>query len=412
MTRAVKHLTTLYTCIGPPPDGCGAIGDGAVAWEGDQIIWLGPTSDMPADLASEAEDFSGREVFLAPGLVDCHTHLAFSGWRADEFQQRCRGASYQEIAAAGGGIWSTVRRTRAATEDELYHLARQHLRHMAALGVVAVEAKSGYGLSVADELKLLRVYRRLAATAPLRIVSTFLGAHTVPPEFRSQREAYVRLVIEDMLPLVAAGQLASFCDVFVEEGAFSPSEGREILEAAKKYGLRPKLHVDQLHDGGGAELAAQVGAISADHLEHTGPAGIAALARAGVVAVCLPIATLYLRQPALDARAYFAAGVPVAVATDFNPGTAPCHSLPTAMALACVLNRMSPAAALRAATITAAQAVGLEQEFGCLAPGRRMHALLVAAPTVDQWLYRFAWPLPERVWLNGRELHEAFPEAA
>lgn len=398
--------------MGFPPEGTGAIADGAVAWEGERIIWLGPTCDMPADLAAEAEDFSGREVFLAPGLVDCHTHLAFGGWRADEFEQRCRGVSYQEIAAAGGGILSTVRRTRSATEEELYHQARRHLRLMAALGVVAVEAKSGYGLSLADEIKLLRVYRRLARTTPIRIVSTFLGAHAIPPEYCGHREAYVRLVIEEMLPRVAADQLAAFCDVFVEEGAFSPDEGRAILDAAQKYGLCPKLHVDQLRDGGGAELAAQVGAISADHLEHTGPQGIAALARAGVVAVCLPIATLYLRQPALDARAFFAAGVPVAVATDFNPGTAPCHSLPTAMALACVLNRMSPAAALRAATATAARAVGLEQEFGCLAPGRRMHALLVAAPTVDHWLYRFAWPMPERVWLNGRDLHDAFPEAA
>jgi imidazolonepropionase len=398
--------------MGSPPEGCGAIADGAVVWEGERIIWLGPTGDMPADLAAQAEDFSGREVFLAPGLVDCHTHLAFGGWRADEFQQRCQGASYQEIAAAGGGILSTVRRTRAASEEELYHRARRHLRIMAALGVVAVEAKSGYGLSLVDELKLLRVYRRLAATTPMRIVSTFLGAHTVPQEYRGQREAYLRLVIDEMLPQIAAEQLAAFCDVFVEEGAFSVAEGRQILDAAKKYGLRPKLHVDQLHDGGGAELAAQVGAISADHLEHTGPEGITALARAGVVAVCLPIASLYLRQPALDARAFFAAGVPVAVATDFNPGTAPCHSLPTAMALACLLNRMSPSAALRAATVTAAQAVGLEQEYGCLAPGRPMHALLVAAPTVDHWLYRFAWPLPERVWLQGRDLQDAFPEAA
>jgi imidazolonepropionase len=407
--QTLKHVARLYTCTGSDPDDAGLIADAAIAWEGERICWVGPTAALPVEFDHAATDLSGKVCFLAPGLVDCHTHLAFGGWRADEFALRCRGATYQEIAAAGGGIASTVRKTRAAAEEELYAVARRRLRQMAALGVGTVECKSGYGLTVADELKLLRVYRRLGASTPMRIVSTVLGAHVVPPEYTQHRGDYVSLLTEELLPRVAAEGLAEFCDVFVEDGAFTSAEGRTILEAGKRLGLRPKLHVDQLHDGGGAVLAAEVGAISADHLEYTGPTGIAALARAGVVAVTLPLASLYLRQPPLDARPYQAAGVPVAVATDFNPGTAPCHSLPTALALACIMNRMTPAAALRGATQVAARALALH-DVGTLAPRQRMNALLVEAPDVEHWLYRLADPPPARVWLGGRELAEAFPE--
>lgn len=409
MTEVLKNVARLYTCTGADANDAGQITDAAIAWEGERIVWVGPTATLPAALERGAMDLGGRVCFVAPGLIDCHTHLAFGGWRADEFALRCRGATYLEIAAAGGGIASTVRQTRAASADELYAVARRRLRAMAALGVGTVECKSGYGLTIADEMKLLRVYRRLAESTPMRIVSTVLGAHVVPREYKERRADYVKLVVEELLPRVAGEGLAEFCDVFVEDGAFTIDEAREILEAGKRLGLRPKLHVDQLHDGGGAALAAEVGAISADHLEYTGPAGIAALAAASVVAVTLPLASLYLRQPPLDARPYHAAGVPVAVATDFNPGTAPCHSLPTAMALACIMNRMTPAAALRGATQIAAQALAL-RDLGTLAPGQRMNAMLVEAPDVDHWLYRLAAQPPAQVWLGGRQLADVFPE--
>ena len=283
---------------------------------------------------------------MIPGLVDCHTHLAFAGWRADEFEQRLRGRSYLDIARAGGGIMSTVRQTRAATEADLLRRAAGFLREMLTLGVTTVECKSGYGLEPDAELKLLRVYRQLAKEQPVRLVPTFLGAHVVPPEFRDNRAGYVDLLADRMIPALAKEKLAACCDVFVEESAFSVAEARRILRAGQKSGLSAKLHADQLTSGGGAELAAELGALSADHLEHISDAGIRAMATAGVVAVSLPLASLYLGQPPMPARRLIEAGVAVAVATDFNPGSAPSFHLPLALTLACTLQRMTPAEAL------------------------------------------------------------------
>ncbi|HEY5596271.1 MAG TPA: imidazolonepropionase, partial [Candidatus Bipolaricaulota bacterium] len=260
----------------------------ALAWEGERITWLGPQDQLPSTYAGlERVDAHGK--LMVPGLVDCHTHLAFGGWRADEFEQRLLGKPYLEIAKEGGGIARTVRQTRASSESELYEKALKHLQEMTCLGVSTVECKSGYGLDLETELKLLRVYRQLAKTQPNRIVSTFLGAHVVPPEYKSKRADYVKLLTHDMIPAVAAEKLARFCDAFVEDSAFSVEEARTILEAGKAHGLRPKLHADQLSDGDGARLAAELGAISADHLEHVSDDGIAALAQAGVVAVSLPL---------------------------------------------------------------------------------------------------------------------------
>ena len=411
MSRALIHIRRLYTCAAPGSATPPLLEDAAIVWTGDRITWLGPTADLPAEHRKWAIHWSGQSGFLMPALVDCHTHLVFGGWRAHEFAQRCRGATYQEIAAAGGGIASTMRATRAASADELYGLALERLRQMVALGVGTVECKSGYGLALADELKLLRVQRRLAESTRLRLVSTFLGAHVVPPEYRSERERYVALVCAEMLPQIAAEGLAQFCDVFVEEGAFSQDEARRVLTMAQRLGLRPKLHVDQLQDGGGAALAAELGAISADHLEHTGAAGIEALARAGVIAVTLPLATLYLRQPPLDARTFLAAGVPVAVATDFNPGTAPSWNLPLAMGLACIMNRLTPEQALAGATRIAAQAIGVADEVGSLEVGKRMDAMWVEAPDIDHWLYRLGDPRPTCGWIAGQPHLQAVPPA-
>ena len=360
--------------------------DAALAWDGDRITWVGPAVAIPSGFASvPVEDADGRAVF--PGLVDCHTHLAFGGWRADEFELRIQGATYLDIAARGGGIASTVRQTRAASEAELEARAGRWLAAMRELGVTTVECKSGYGLDRDTELRLLRVYQHLALSQPSRIVPTYLGAHVVPVEYRERRAEYVRFVIEEMIPAVAAGRLAECCDAFVERSAFSVEEARAILQAGVAAGLRPKLHADQLSDGGGAKLAAEVGALSADHLEHISDAGIAAMAAAGVVAVSLPLATMYLNQPPMPARRLIDAGVAVAVATDFNPGSAPSFHLPFALTLACTLQRMTPAEALKGATVYAARALGREAEVGSLEAGKYADFAVFDVPDVTQWLY-------------------------
>ena len=385
----LRNIGLLATCR--PAGGQGdihGIPGAAVAWTGDTIQWVGPESALPAEHAcGESLDAGGRLV--VPGLVDCHTHLAFGGWRADEFEQRLQGASYLDIARAGGGIMSTVRATRAATDQELLARATAALEGMRRLGVTTVECKSGYGLDLETELRLLRLYRALAASQPSRIVATFLGAHVVPAEHRADRGAYLRLLLEEMLPAVAAEGLAQCCDVFVEETAFSVEEARRILLAGRAAGLAPKLHADQLSAGGGAELAAEVSAVSADHLECASDAGIAAMASAGVVAVSLPIATLYLRQAPMPARKFIEAGVPVAVATDFNPGSAPSWDLPLAMMLACHLQRMTPAEVLKGATSIAARAIGLAGKAGEVAVGCRADLAVIDSPDVNHWLYHY-----------------------
>lgn len=360
----------------------------AVAWEGDTIRWVGPESELPPDRArGESLDAGGRLV--VPGLVDCHTHLAFGGWRADEFERRLQGATYLDIAREGGGIMSTVRATRAASDDELLRRASDALEGMRRLGVTTVECKSGYGLDLDTELRLLRTYRRLGAMQSTRLVPTFLGAHVVPAEHRADRAVYIRALLEQMIPAVAAEGLAACCDVFVEDTAFSVDEARRILLAGRAAGLAPKLHADQLSAGGGAELAAEVGALSADHLECASDAGIAAMARAGVVAVSLPIATLYLRQQPMPARKFIDAEVPVAVATDFNPGSAPSWDLPLAMMLACHLQRMTPPEALKGATSIAARALGLGGQAGEVSVGARADLAVIDSPDVNHWLYHF-----------------------
>ncbi len=387
--KLMENISQLATCRseGAQAD-IHAITDAALVWDGTDVAWVGPRKDLPARYRP-AERFDAGGGLVTPGLVDCHTHLAFGGWRAEEFELRIRGQSYLEIARAGGGIARTVRLTRESSEEALADRARGFLREMVTLGVTTVECKSGYGLDRENELKLLRVYRGLAASGPARIVATFLGAHTVPPEYRSDREGYLRLLVDDLIPEVARSGLASCCDVFVEDSAFTLEEARRSLGAAKAAGLALKLHADQLGAGGGAELAAELAALSADHLEHASERGIVAMARAGTVAVSLPLASLYLAQPPMPSRRFIAAGVPVAVATDFNPGSAPSYHLPLALTLACTLQRMTPAEALKGATVIAARAVGLERRVGSLEPGKAADFAVFDAPDVNHWLYHF-----------------------
>jgi imidazolonepropionase len=403
----LRNIGFLATCRAGGAQGeVHQVREAAVAWRDDTIAWVGPERDLPADFRGDTVLDAGGGL-VVPGLVDCHTHLAFGGWRADEFEQRIAGATYLEIARRGGGIASTVARTRAATDDELLAGCRSHLTGMRALGVTTVECKSGYGLDPDAELRLLKLYRRLAEEGPTRVVATLLGAHVVGPEFRERRDEYVDLVIGEMIPRAAVGGLARFCDVFVEETAFSVAEARRILRAGQAAGLGAKLHADQLSTGGGAELAAELGAVSADHLERISDGGIEAMARAGTVAVSLPLASLYLHQPPLPARRLIEAGVPVAVATDFNPGSAPSWHLPLALTLACTMQRMTPAEALKGATIIAARAIGLDGAVGSVEPGKRADLAVIGSPDPNHWLYHFRPNACRCTILGGRVVHEA-----
>ncbi len=349
----------------------GAIEDGALAAAEGRIAWIGPLAGLPGRpeaLARRVVDLEGR--WVTPGLVDCHTHLVYGGDRAGEFEMRLEGASYEEIARAGGGILSTVAATRAADEDALYESAAGRLKALLAEGVTTIEIKSGYGLDLMNETKQLRVARRLGADFPVEVATTFLGAHAVPPEFEGRSAAYVEAVIE-MLPTIAGSGLADAVDAFCETIGFSPEETARVFEAARACGLPVKLHADQLSDLGGAALAARFGALSADHVDYTGEDGVAALAGAGTVAVLLPGAFYFLRETQAPPIAGFrAAGVRIALATDSNPGSAPLTSILAVLNLACTLFRMTPEEALAGVTRNGARALGLGASHGTLEAGK------------------------------------------
>jgi len=399
----LKNISILYTCRdeGVQPD-VHPIENAAVVWMDDKIEWVGKESEIPEKYRSGMSFDAGGNMVI-PGLVDCHTHLCFGGWRADEFEMRIQGQSYLDIAKAGGGILSTVKATRTASEDELYEKAYGLLKKIQQQGVTAIECKSGYGLSLEDELKQLRVYKRLKEETPLHIVTTFLGAHTFPPEFKENREGYIELIINEMIPAVAEENLAEFCDIFVEESAFTIEEARTIFEAGKKHGLIPKLHADQLSSGGGAELAAEVGAVSADHLEQISNEGIRQMAEKGVVGVTLPLASLYTQQPYLNCRPLVEGGVKVAVATDFNPGSAPTFDLPLAMMLTCNHGRLTPAEVLKGTTIYAAKAINRNQTLGSIEPGKSADFLVINAENVNEWLYHYKGARVTSGFLKGKQ---------
>ena len=347
--------------------GYGLIEDAAILIEGGRIAWVGPRAQAPS--GHDTTDCEGR--LATPGLIDCHTHLVYGGSRAHEFEQRLTGVSYAEIAKAGGGIASTVRMTRAESEADLAASALRRLDSLLAEGVTTNEVKSGYGLDRDTEIKMLKVARELSQWRPVEVVTTYLGAHALPPEFKDNRAGYLELVCRDVMPAVAQAKLADAVDAFCEGIAFSVEETRGVFAAAKALGLPVKLHAEQLSNLGGSAMAAEFGALSVDHIEYLDQAGVDAIARSGTVAVLLPGAFYYLREkqaPPVDALRR--AGVPIAVATDLNPGTSPVHSILTAMNMACVLFGLTPEEALRGVTDNAAKALGL-YDRGLLTPGMR-----------------------------------------
>ncbi|MVA96833.1 imidazolonepropionase [Nitratireductor sp. CAU 1489] len=349
----------------------GLIDRGAIGVEAGRIAWAAEADAMPAGWSGvETESFGGR--LATPALVDCHTHLVFGGNRAREFELRLEGASYEEIARAGGGIVSTVSATRALTEDALVESALPRLDRLIGEGVATIEVKSGYGLTVADELKMLRAARRLEKLRPVRVRTSYLGAHAVPPEYKDRADAYIDEVAIPGLEAAGAEGLADAVDGFCEGIAFSPGQIARVFDRAKALGLPVKLHAEQLSDLGGAKLAASYGALSADHLEYLGQDGVAAMAKAGSVAVLLPGAFYFLRETERPpVAALRAAGVPIAVATDCNPGSSPMTSLLLAVNMACTLFRLTPEEALAGATREAALALGLGDEIGTITPGKR-----------------------------------------
>jgi imidazolonepropionase len=409
-TLALLHASQLVTLAGPKRPRAGAelsdlsiIPEGGMLVQNGLIAAVGTSEEIERNLPSDAEviDATGRVVL--PGFVDAHAHPVFRGNRVDEFELRAKGATYEQIAAGGGGIRSTVRKTRAASEDELLAQAKKHALWFLQGGTTTVEAKSGYGLTVEDELKILRVIRRLNAETPIEFVPTFLGAHAIPEEFRSAPEQYVALVIHEMLPAVAEEQLAEYCDIFCERGYFDASATRRILGAAKAAGLKLRMHADQLTNSGGAALAAELGAVTADHLEQTNAVEIAALGEAGVQPVLLPGSVYSLgltRYP--RARDMIEAGLAVVVATDFNPGSSPTPSMPMILSLAITQMKMSPAEALSAATINAAYSLARGDKIGSLEVGKSANFSIFDCANYREIAYYFGLSQVDSVYIGGR----------
>lgn len=352
--------------------------------------------------AEQIIDAEGR--LATPGLADAHTHLIFGGWRQDELADKLHGVPYLDILARGGGILSTVRATRAATEAELLEKGRRALLEMQRFGVTACEAKSGYGLETETELRQLRVIRQLGQECAMDLAPTLLGAHALPPEYQADREGYLRLLCEEMIPRAAAEGLARFCDVFCEEGVFTAEESRRILLAGKAHGLLPKLHADEIHPIGGSQLAGELGAVSAEHLIVCPEEGMERMARSGVIACLLPCTSLYLGARFAPARRLVEKGVAIAIATDFNPGSCPCLNLQLAMSLGCLYYRLTPEEVLTAVTLNGAAAMGLAGRLGSVEPGKQCDLALWDAPDLNYLCYRMGSNLCTSVIKNAVRL--------
>ncbi|MEH7265245.1 imidazolonepropionase [Priestia megaterium] len=387
----------------------GIIEHGSVVVENGLITFVG--SDVEAEryvhtLNGHITTIDASGKIVTPGLIDAHTHIVFGGSREKELEMRLNGAKYIDILKAGGGILQTTTSTREATEDQLIQETSKRLNRFLQYGVTTVEAKSGYGLTLEDELKQLRAAKKLHEKHPVDLVSTFMGAHAVPVEYKENPDEFVRLVIEEMIPRVAEENLAEFCDVFCEEGVFTIQQSEQILEAGKVYGLKPKIHADEIVQFGGAELAAKVGAVSADHLLQASDEGIKQMAKNGVIAVLLPGTAFFLMEKPANARKMIEAGVPVALSTDRNPGSSPTESLPFIMNLACLTMKMTPAEVLTACTINAAHAIGRADEVGSIEVGKKGDLVLFDAPNYQTLQYNYAVNLVDTVVKKGQVIVE------
>lgn len=407
---AIVNCSQLVTLAGPPRPRVGAelhelsiIDDGALLIRGSRIDKVGTRSEIERLITSDCEVIDARGGIVLPGFVDAHAHPVFAGNRADEFEERAVGVTYQEIAARGGGIKSTMRATRAANEDELFESGKRYAHWFLRCGTTTVEAKSGYGLTLDDELKILRTIKQLDQDLPLRYVPTFLGAHDIPSEFSQSRDKYVALVIEEMLPAVAREDLAEYCDVFCEAKVFSTAEARKILSAARKLGFGLRIHADQLSLSGGAKLAAELRAATADHLEHTDAAGIAALQAAGVQPVLLPASVYALGSNGYPAaREMIAAGLAIVLATDFNPGSSPTPSILQVLSLAATQLKMTAAESITAATINAAYSLNRGKRVGSLEVGKSADFVIHDCKDYRELSYFFGIEHARQVYIGGR----------
>jgi len=409
-TLAVVNCSQVVTLAGPARPRVGPelrelaiIVNGGMLVRDGRIERVSASDEIEALIDAKTTVVDARGQVLLPGFVDAHTHPVFSGTRVEEFEERSKGATYQEIAARGGGIQFTVNATRATYEEVLAYEAWRYSEWFLRCGTTTIEAKSGYGLSLEDELKILRVIKRLNESTPLRYVPTFLGAHSVPPEYRARREQYVSLIIDEMLPAVAQEKLAEYCDVFCEDKVFTTDEAWKILSAARCHGLGLRIHADQLSLSGGAQLAAELGTVTADHLEHTDAAGIAALKRANVQPVLLPGSVYALgssHYPA--AREMIDAGLAVVLATDFNPGSSPTPSIPMILSLAATHMKMTPSEAITATTINAAYTLNRGHEIGSLEPGKLADFVIHACHDYRELAYFFGIQHPTAVYSQGK----------
>ncbi|MGE6376844.1 imidazolonepropionase [Peribacillus muralis] len=382
----------------------GLVEDGSIWMEAGLVQAVGTTKELEeryADRLHEAEVVDATGHLVTPGLVDPHTHVVYGGSREREFEMRLEGATYMDIMNAGGGIHATTRMTREASEQELMEQTARRLDSFLTHGVTTVEGKSGYGMNVETELKQLRVMKRLQEEHPIDLVPTFMGAHAVPNDYKGREDEYVDHLINDMLPIISKEKLAEFNDVFCEKGVFTPEQSERILTAGKKYGLIPKIHADEIEPYGGAELAAKVGAISAEHLLKASQEGIAAMAKSGTIACLLPATALYLREEAAPGRMMVDEGVAVAISTDCNPGSSPTTSMPLVMNLACISMRLTPAEALTAATYNAACAINRQDKVGSLEAGKQGDVVLWNVENYQELQYLFGVNHVKSVWKNG-----------
>ncbi|MFE3974371.1 MULTISPECIES: imidazolonepropionase [unclassified Peribacillus] len=408
----IKHATQLATLTsdrkGPRSKEAmselGLIEDGSIWMEFGLIQAIGTTKELEelyADRMHEAEVFDASGHLVTPGLVDPHTHVVYGGSREREFEMRLEGATYMDIMNGGGGIHATTRMTREASEEELMEQTTRRLDSFLAHGVTTVEGKSGYGMNLETELKQLRVMKKLQEEHPIDLVPTFMGAHAVPKDYKGREDEFVDHLINDMLPIVSEEKLAEFNDVFCEKGVFTPEQSERILKAGKKYGLIPKIHADEIEPYGGAELAAEIGAISAEHLLKASEEGIQAMAKSGTIACLLPATALYLREDAAPGRRMVDEGVAVAISTDCNPGSSPTTSMPLVMNLACISMRLTPAEALTAATYNAACAINRQEKVGSLEVGKQADVVLWNVENYQELQYLFGVNHVKSVWKKG-----------